>query len=64
MYIEDMLRPMPFLKVLAQGDVKINEALSYIRAGAYAVGIGRDLYEGYSCSEITERAKYLIKSLR
>ena len=64
LYIEDMLRPMPFLKVLAQGDVKINEALSYIRAGAYAVGIGRDLYEGYSCSEITERAKYLIKSLR
>ena len=63
-YIEDLLRPMPFLKVLAQGDVKINEAKSYIKAGAYAVGIGRDLYDGYSYSEITDRAKYLLKSLR
>ena len=64
LYVEDLLRPMPFLKILVQGNVKLNEAKSYFEAGAYAVGIGRDLYDGYSYSEITKRAKYLLKSLR
>ena len=64
LYVEDLLRPMPFLNILVQGDVKINEVQSYINAGAYAVGIGRDLYEGYSYSEITKRAKYLLKNVR
>ena len=64
LYVEDLLRPMPFLKILVQGNVKINEAKSYLDAGAYAVGIGRDLYEGYSYSEITNRTKELLKILR
>ena len=55
---------MPFLKVLVQGNVKINEAQAYLNAGAYAVGIGRDLYEGNSYTEITKRAEYLIKNTR
>lgn len=63
-YVENILRPMPFLNIMAQGNVKINEAKSYIDAGAKVVGIGRDLYEGYSNSEITERAKFLTESLR
>lgn len=61
LYVEDLLRPMPFLNVLVQGNVKINEVSAYLKAGAYAVGIGRDLYEGHSYSEITKRAAYLIK---
>ena len=64
LYVEDLLRPMPFLNVLVQGNVKINEAQTYLKAGAYAVGIGRDLYEGHSYTEITQRARYLIKSIR
>ena len=64
LYVEDLLRPMPFLQVLVQGNVKINEAASYLNAGAYAVGIGRDLYDGYSYSEITKRAELLLKNLR
>ena len=64
LYVEDLLRPMPFLQVLVQGNVKINEAASYLNAGAYAVGIGRDLYDGYSYSEITKRADLLLKNLR
>ena len=64
LYVEDLLRPMPFLRVLVQGNVKINEAQAYIEAGAYAVGIGRDLYEGNSYTEITKRAEYLIKNTR
>ncbi len=64
LYVEDLLRPMPFLKVLVQGNVKINEAKAYIDAGAYAVGIGRDLYDGITYPEITKRAEYLIKTTR
>lgn len=64
LYVEDLLRPMPFLKVLVQGNVKINEAQAYLNAGAYAVGIGRDLYKGNSYTEITKRAEYLIKNTR
>ena len=61
LYVEDLLRPMPFLNILVQGNVKINEVPAYLKAGAHAVGIGRDLYEGHSYSEITKRAKYLLK---
>jgi 2-dehydro-3-deoxyphosphogluconate aldolase/(4S)-4-hydroxy-2-oxoglutarate aldolase len=64
LYVEDLLRPMPFLNVLVQGIVKINEVQAYLNAGAFAVGIGRDLYEGHSHSEITKRAKYLLKTLK
>ena len=34
MYIEDLLRPMPFLNVMPLGNVKIDEIRSYINAGA------------------------------
>ena len=64
LYVEDLLRPMPFLKVLVQGNVKINEVQAYINAGAYAVGVGRDLYDGHSYTEITKRAEYLLKKIR
>lgn len=62
LYVEDLLRPMPFLNILAQGNVKLDEVSSYIKAGALAVGVGRDFYDGYSYSEITQRAKMLLKN--
>lgn len=64
LYVEDLLRPMPFLKILAQGNVKLEEVSSYIKAGALAVGVGRDFYDGYSYSDITRRAKNVIKELK
>lgn len=64
MYIEDLLRPMPFLNVMPLGNVKVDEIQSYINAGASVVGIGRDLYDGLSLSEITNRAKNVIKELK
>jgi 2-dehydro-3-deoxyphosphogluconate aldolase/(4S)-4-hydroxy-2-oxoglutarate aldolase len=60
MYLEDLLRPMPFLRVMPLGQVKLDEVQSYIDAGAIAVGVGRDLYDGYSYSEITKRVKGFI----
>ncbi len=64
MYIEDLLRPMPFLRVMPLGNVKIDEIRAYINAGASVVGVGRDLYEGYSLPEITKRAARILAELK
>jgi 2-dehydro-3-deoxyphosphogluconate aldolase/(4S)-4-hydroxy-2-oxoglutarate aldolase len=64
MDVEDLLRPMPFLNIMPLGNVKLHEVHSYIKAGACAVGVGRDLYDGYSLSEITSRAKKIVTELK
>ena len=64
MYVENLLRPMPFLKIMPLGNVKLSEVQNYIDAGAFAVGVGRDFYEGYSLCEITRRAKNIISELK
>lgn len=64
MYLEDLLRPMPFLNILPLGNVKLDEVKSYINAGAKAVGVGRDFYDGFSLNEITLRAKKVVEDLR
>ena len=56
-YIEDMLRPMKFINVIAAGSIKINDISSYIKAGAKAVGLGRALYKDADLNEIARRAK-------
>ena len=63
-YIENILRPMPFLHVIPQGNVKLNEVKAYLDAGALAVGIGRDLTAGFSPEGITQRTKQLLDSLK
>lgn len=55
-YIEDLLRPMKFLNVIAAGSIKLNDIPAYLKAGAKAVGIGRALYQDADFSEITQRA--------
>ncbi len=60
MYIEDMLRSMPFLNVIATGNIKIEDVYAYLKAGAVAVGIGRDLYDNEDASGIEEKARELI----
>ncbi|MBO6088184.1 hypothetical protein J6P92_07580 [bacterium] len=63
-YVENILRPMPFLNVMVQGNVKVNEVKSYIDAGARVVGIGRSMSDGSSAAEISARAEALIKILK
>ncbi len=64
MYVEDLLRPMPFLNIMPLGNVKIDEIKSYINAGASVVGVGRDFYENYSLTEITQRVQKVLKELK
>lgn len=62
-YIENLLRPMPFLKVIPQGNVKLDEVPEYINAGAVAVGVGRHLTSADSYTKITLRTKKLLEKL-
>ena len=62
-YIEDLLRPMPFLNVIPQGNVELDEVEAYIKAGAAAVGVGRHLTQADSYSEITKRTRKLLEKL-
>ncbi len=55
-YIEDILRPMKFINVIAAGSIKIEDIQAYLKAGAKAVGLGRALYKNASLDEITNRA--------
>ncbi len=62
-YLENLLRPMPFLNVIPQGDVKLTEIKGYLDAGALAVGVGRNLTNTKTYSEITVRAKNILEQL-
>lgn len=62
-YLEDMLRPMPFLQVMPSGGITLDDFTNYLDAGAVAVGMGRCLYKGCSLKEITERAKFAVSQL-
>lgn len=64
MYIEDLLRPMPFLNLLPSGDIKLEEVKGYIEAGAFAVGVGRDFYMESDFREITKKAQKILAELK
>ena len=64
LYIEDMLRTMPFLKIMPMGHIKLAEVPAYIKAGAKSVGVGRDFYDGLSFAEITKKAKDILNVVK
>ena len=63
-YIENILRQMPFLNLMPTGDIKLNSVVSYLNAGAVAVGVGRDFYFGFTSKEITERTKEILTEVK
>ena len=63
-YIEDILRPMPFLNLMPMGHIQVSEVMDYIRVGAKAVGVGRNFYEDLSNAEITTRAKEILSKIK
>jgi 2-dehydro-3-deoxyphosphogluconate aldolase/(4S)-4-hydroxy-2-oxoglutarate aldolase len=63
-YIREMVKPMPFLNLLPCGFVKISEVEGYLKAGAKAVGIGRELYAKEDSKEIIETAKNVVEMVR
>ena len=63
-YIEDILRQMPFLNLMPMGNIKLGEVTTYIKAGAAAVGVGRDFCLGFTPKEITARAKEILREVK
>lgn len=63
-YIENLLRPMPFLNLIPQGEVKLKEVPAYIKAGAIAVGVGRDITNADSFDDITNKIKNIKEILK
>ena len=63
-YVENILRQMPFLNLMPMGNIKLSEVVSYIKAGAVAVGVGRDFYQGFTANEITKRTKEIINEVK
>ena len=63
-YIQNILRQMPFLNLMPTGDVKLSDAVTYIKAGSVAVGVGRDFYLGFTQKEITKRTKEILDEIK
>ncbi len=63
-YIKDILRQMPFLNLMPMGNIKLNEVVTYIKAGAVAVGVGRDFYQGFEPKLITIRTREILKEIK
>lgn len=60
-YLKDLVKPMPFLNLLPCGFVKIDEVEGYLKAGAIAVGVGRELYSKNNYNEIVNTAREVVK---
>ena len=63
-YIENILRQMPFLNLMPMGNIKLADVVSYLNAGAKAVGVGRDFYQGFTPKEITSRTKEILNEVK
>ena len=63
-YIRDILRQMPFLNIMPTGNIKMDEIISYLNAGAKYVGVGRDLYAEFTPNEITQRVKTALNDIK
>jgi 2-dehydro-3-deoxyphosphogluconate aldolase/(4S)-4-hydroxy-2-oxoglutarate aldolase len=67
-YIADLLAPLPNVLLMATGGVSQDNAASYLRAGAAAVGVGgqlvgRDAVERRDWRMLAERARELVQAV-
>jgi len=63
-YIQDLLRPMPFLNVIATGNVLLEDFHEYLEVGATAVTIGRDFWQYATYEDITSRAEATVEKIK
>lgn len=63
-YIRDILRQMPFLNIMPTGNIKMDEIINYLNAGAKYVGVGRDLYAEFTPAEITGRVNTALSDIK
>ena len=63
-YIENILRQMPFLNLMPTGNIRLADVVAYLNAGATAVAVGRDFYQGFTPNEITDRTKEILTEVK
>jgi 2-dehydro-3-deoxyphosphogluconate aldolase/(4S)-4-hydroxy-2-oxoglutarate aldolase len=68
-FIKDVHGPLPHVRLMPTGGVSIENAGEWIRAGAFAVGIGTDLLdktmiEAEDYSGLTHRARVFVENIR
>ncbi len=62
-YLKAVKAVFPHIELVPTGGVNLENATDFIEAGAFVIGIGRELTGGYS-STITERAQNLRSKVR
>jgi 2-dehydro-3-deoxyphosphogluconate aldolase / (4S)-4-hydroxy-2-oxoglutarate aldolase len=58
-YLKSVKAPLPQIELLPTGGVNLNTAADFIKAGAFALGVGADLVTGDAAS-ITEKARQYV----
>ncbi len=61
-YIKSVKAPLPQIELLPTGGVNLKTAADFIKAGAFALGVGADLVSG-TAAEITEKAKQYVAAV-
>lgn len=64
-YIKDIREPMPFLKLVPTGGIDASNIATYLKAGAFAVGVGgalvdREIVARRDWAGLTARARALV----
>ena len=67
-YFSDLKGPFPQIDLMPTGGIRVDNAADFIRAGACAVTIGKDLLDKKAIAEcnfdvVTQRAKKLMKNI-
>ena len=68
-YFKDLLAPLPHLKLMPTGGVDLENCFDFIRAGAFAVGVGSALVrnewvENGEWRALSEQARRFVSSVR
>ena len=63
-YLEDLLRPMPFLNLMPAGGITHETFADYLKAGAAAVALGRCLYRDITVEDTERRAAFAVEILK
>ena len=68
-YLSDLKGPYPRIKLMPTGGISLQNATDFIRAGAVAVTVGRDLlgkgpWDAAALADVTRRAQDLMERIR
>jgi 2-dehydro-3-deoxyphosphogluconate aldolase/(4S)-4-hydroxy-2-oxoglutarate aldolase len=68
-YIQSVLEPMPFLKLMPTGSIHADNVVEYLEAGAIAVGVGNSIFDKTAIrygdyDKITEKTHKMLTMLK